>query len=243
MTEFQIKEQISLPATYSLTEGVEEQRNALALLADNIKAVATPADQVFAVATVRDIKARIAAVGEVRKKLTRPLDLAISRIIQLERDHNRPLAEQQDRLERLLTAFAATERDRVAAQDELRRNEIARKAAELDRKIEEARALEEAATNDKELDLALSAEIKAQEAKQNLYHSMAMAPATPAKVSGVFTNRVMEYEVTNVHVLYAARPDLCRLEPNASAIRAVCVPEMPVPGLKLWWVDKTTVMK
>lgn len=243
MSEFSIKERISLPATYSVNESSEEARNHLALCAAQVESVTKPSEQQQAVTVMRQIKEHISAVATARTSLSRPLDSAKALLIQLERDHIAPLEAEQDRLERLLTAFTATERDRVAAQDELRRNEIARKVAELDRKIEEARALEEAATDEISLNAALTAEVEAHYARGNLYRSMAMAPATPAKVSGVFTNRVMEYEVVDVLALFKARPDLCRLEPNASAIREKCAPGVEIPGLRLWYEDRTTVRR
>lgn len=59
------------------------------------------------------------------------------------------------------------------------------------------------------------------------------------KARGQRNHETLRWEVTDIDALYRARPDLCRLEPKASAIQALCVPEMPPPGLKLWWEKKT----
>lgn len=63
-------------------------------------------------------------------------------------------------------------------------------------------------------------------------------PATKAR--GQRNQEIMRWEVTDVNALYLDRPDLCRLEPKASAIQALCVPEMPnLPrGLRLWYEKK-----
>lgn len=243
MSEFQIKEQISLPATYSVNESSESVRNELALSAAKVTEINGPLTHGDAVDAIRAIKAHISAVATARTSLSRPLDSAKALLIQLEREHIAPLEAEQARLERLLTAFSATERDRVAAQDELRRNEIARKATALNAAIEAAKVAEEAATNEQELDKAIAAEVTAQEAKSELYRSMAVALPVPAKVKGVFTGKCMKWECTDVAALYRARPDLCRLEPYAAAIHAVCVPGVDIPGLRLWYEDRTTVRK
>lgn len=61
------------------------------------------------------------------------------------------------------------------------------------------------------------------------------------KARGQRNHESLRWEVTDIDALYRARPDLCRLEPKASAIQALCIPEMPnlPPGLKLWWERKT----
>lgn len=61
------------------------------------------------------------------------------------------------------------------------------------------------------------------------------------KARGQRNHESLRWEVTDIDALYRARPDLCRLEPKASAIQALCIPEMPnlPPGLKLWWEKKT----
>ncbi len=59
------------------------------------------------------------------------------------------------------------------------------------------------------------------------------------KAQGQQLRQKLCWEVVDIHALYKARPELVRLEANAAAIQACCVPEMPVPGLKLSWDTKT----
>jgi hypothetical protein len=62
------------------------------------------------------------------------------------------------------------------------------------------------------------------------------------RARGQQLRRVLRWEVTDINALVKSRPDLCKIEPKASAIQAVCVPEMPnlPPGLTLWWEEKAT---
>src|SRR6185503_5526880 len=63
------------------------------------------------------------------------------------------------------------------------------------------------------------------------------------KPSGLSTSEKLGWECTDVLKLFAARPDLCRLEPNALAIRNKCWPGMAIPGLRLWKEAKATISK
>lgn len=61
-----------------------------------------------------------------------------------------------------------------------------------------------------------------------------------SRARGQQLRRVLKWEVTDIRALVQSRPDLCKIEAKASAIQAVCVPELPVPGLKLWWEEVST---
>lgn len=71
---------------------------------------------------------------------------------------------------------------------------------------------------------------------------MAEPVVSAARAQGQQLRQMLRWEVTDLMALVAARPDLCKIEPKASAIQATCVPEMPnlPPGLKLWWENKTS---
>ena len=67
---------------------------------------------------------------------------------------------------------------------------------------------------------------------------LATPPPVAAKSKGQQVRREMKVEVTDIRALYAARPDLCKIEVNLAGVKSTCVPEMPIPGLKLWWEDR-----
>lgn len=80
--------------------------------------------------------------------------------------------------------------------------------------------------------LELAAEAKTDE-DFNVISNEAMPSA--ARATGQQFKRVFKYEVLDIHAVYLARPELCKLEIKASAVNATCVPEIPVPGLKMSW--------
>ena len=93
----------------------------------------------------------------------------------------------------------------------------------------------------------VAAEMKARlelaaEAKTDADFAVISNEAMPAeaRAQGQTLRKVLKWEVTDLRALYLARPELCKLEAKASAINVSCVPEMPVPGLKLWWQNAAT---
>lgn len=95
---------------------------------------------------------------------------------------------------------------------------------------EQARA---AAEDKARLDLAAEAKTEAD------FHAVMAEPTVERAVAqGQQLRRVMEFTVTDITALYLAKPACVKLEPSALAIRALCVPELPTPGLHCWWVDK-----
>lgn len=83
----------------------------------------------------------------------------------------------------------------------------------------------------------------AREASEADFQSLMAEPIQEAaRARGQQLKQVLRWEVTDIDALYKSRPDLCRIEPKASAIQASCVPGMPnLPfGLRLWWEDKAT---
>jgi hypothetical protein len=236
-----VKELITIPSSYSITEEAEEVRNAFALRGASIHSVTCADDNERAGQVVRELRTHIKSVEAMRQTLTKPL-LDGQRLLKaLSDDHCAPLVEEQQRLERLAGAFAQAEARRVAAEEAKRRlewekAEAARVAAE-----ESARKAAERATTDAGLDRAIKLEAKAQAAAEKVAEVIAAPMPTAARVSGQQTRQVLCWEVTDLHALVAARPDLCKIEPKASAIQATCVPNMPnlPPGLRLWYENKT----
>ena len=93
----------------------------------------------------------------------------------------------------------------------------------------------------------VAAEMKARlelaaEAKTDADFAVISNEAMPAeaRAQGQTLRKVLKWEVTDLRALYLARPELCKLEAKASAINVSCVPELPVPGLKLWWENAAT---
>lgn len=233
-----ITQSIQLPDRYTVPETTEAHRNDLALRATSITAVASADDNEAAGEIVRDIRKYCKDAEFVRTTISRPLLDAQKQLKALVDDHVAPLVLEQQRIERLAVQFAQAEARRVAREQEeqqaaYRKAEAERMAAE-----EKARQAAEKANTEKQqvnaIKLAQAAEAKAAEVATVL---AAPAPVVQ-KSKGQQTKKVLCYEVTDLRALYAARPELCTVEAKASAIKAVCVPELPVPGLKLWYEDR-----
>lgn len=145
-----------------------------------------------------------------------------------------PILTEADRLSRLIGGFMA-EQQRIAREAEEARQRAVR---------DQQRLAEEAARK------AAAAAVPDEDFQTMPDASPAptfMAPLPPApepvKVAGIQTRTTWEYEVTDLAALFAARPDLCVIEPNPSAIRAALAADKPIPGLRYWQAFKATSTK
>lgn len=188
----------------AVTAEAEDRRNELVQSALAITQIACADENDCARNVAVEIRLHLKDVEATRTQLTKPLLDGQRMLKTLASDHIAPLERVLERLERIATAFAITERDRAAAELKAR------------------------------LDLAAEAVTD-----QDFQAVMAEPIVERAVAQGQQLRQVLRWEVTDLDALYRARPDLCRIEAKASAIQAVCVPEMPVPGLKLWWEEKT----
>lgn len=228
-------------AVVGITEQAEEERNALALAALSITAITTPEQQLNAVAVLRDIAAYINRVKEFGLAYRRPANQVLNQICELESDHLAPLIEAKKQGAAHLTLFKQQEDKRVADELAARERELA--------KLEEARlAAEQAAqaaasnlTSEAELQAAIAQEAAAKLAEQAWRDKVVAPLPSAAKAKGASTRRTMKVEILDLHALYRANPALVRLEPNLAAIKAICVPELQVDGIRTWWETDTSI--
>ena len=235
-----INEIITLPEAYSVTGEAEEQRNQLALRAVHIKSITCPEQNEDAGGIARDIRKHLKGVEAVRQELTKPLLDAQRMLKSLSDDHCQPLKDELKRLEGLACAFLESEQRRVAAEEKAR--EIAfLKAQQAQFEAEDkARKLAEKAKTDAGLEKAINAEEKAI-AAADLVQAVIAAPAPVLeKARGQSIKQVLRYEVLDIRAVYAARPELCTIEIKPSAVLSTCSPELPVPGLRLYYENKAT---
>ena len=228
-----IRETIQLPALYTVPAESEELRNEIALRGLEITTITTVEQNNEAAQIVRDMRRHVKGVEASRQTLTKPL-LDGQRLLKaLADDHVGPLADGIKRLEKLGTIYNEAEERRVALLEQVRREEIAR----LEQQRIEAEAMARAANSVS--DIQAGAELVEQ--TLTAVDAVIVAPLPEVnKASGQSTRQVLRYEVLDIRAIYAARPELCNLEIKPSAVNATCVPEMPVPGLRLWWETKTT---
>jgi hypothetical protein len=156
------------------------------------------------------------------------------------------MGKKIDELGKELTDFLLTEKARISkilgaytAEQERLADEARRKAQE-----EEARILREAEAKKAEIDLhassAKQAERQTAKLEEKTFNAVAAVRASSAvavaKPAGIATRTDTKFEVTDIHALYAARPELVKLTEDRTAINSLLkkFPKLSVPGLRTW---------
>lgn len=237
-----LKQQITLPDILGVTEDVEQHRNDLIAASQSITTITDAVSNNTAREAVVAMRQWVKDVKEMGLKIRRPIDAVTKQVKTIEDDHLSPLLEQIARIERLGTDYALAEQRRVEAAEAARREALAeaervRLAAE-----DAARKAASRMTTDAGMEKALAAEQKAAAAEQAVQTIIAAPMPSVERARGQTFGKDLKWEVTDLMALVKSRPDLCKIEPKASAINSSCVPEMPnpPPGLRLWWEPRST---
>lgn len=221
---------ITLGAEFSL---LSEQALAKA---SSITTVDDAESQELATQAASTIQGLLARLEKDRNAVKAPV-LALGRQIDaIAKQGAAPLQAERDRLKEALRVHYLAEQEK------------ARKAAEVQRRFAEARqkrldeearlaadAAQQAATQEEAEQATAKVEeitAKAEEAAQKVE---TIIPAAPAKAEKMTVRKVWRHEVKDLNALYAARPGLCRVEPNTNAINAEIRAGMrECPGLLIW---------
>lgn len=215
-----------------------EQRDNLLAFSRSVTQIKTADDNAKAASYGQSIRKHLNEVEKTRKDITTPY-LEAQRIIKRVADeYILPLTKELRRLESLSVGYVA-EQERIAeAERKARAEEIARlQAAEA---AQRQAAIEAQKKGD--LSASLVAELSADAALVTGQQIISTPEPERKKAAGqAFSQKVLGWECTDPIALWNARPDLCEAPtPKASAIRASCAPERPIPGLRLWWESKVT---
>jgi len=249
-----VNELITLPPAYSLTQEASTFVAGLMLESQGIEAVTDAQSQQHAVAMGRAFRAHLAEVEATRKALKEPILTAGRMLDSIATEHCDPMVAEVSRLESLIAAFQRQEQERVAEEQRRRQEEIDRLAKE---RLAAENALQDApasAENDALADIQRQQlEMAVDLAEQAERSAIVAPPPEPEKAKGMATTKVLKWECVDIHALYKARPDLCNAPtPKKSAINSTCSapesateanPDATIPGLKLFWTDKTTIRK
>ena len=171
------------------------------------------------------VKAPVLALGKkidaLAKEITAELDGEIGRV------------------SRVLGAYQLAEKQKAEAADRLARDEARRIQAEAE---QNARKAAQAAPSDTEA-LAVASEIMDTAAAKIVETRKAIVSTVAPKAAGTAVREDVCFEVDDIVALYAARPELVNLEPNGTAIRAICKanPNLQLPGLRHWTEAKTNI--
>ena len=213
-------------------------RDTLLATATSIQAVRSPEDNQQCSVVGSEMQKLVKGVESARKDLTAPY-LAAQRSIKATADaFCEPLLKALARLGNLASAYRQDQERKAEAERQARAAEIARLQEQERRAAEEARHAAE------KHDLAgeLMADLRSTALATATMKAITSPPPEATKTAGQsFQDRVLGWECTDPIALWNARPDLCNgPTPKASAIKAVCAPERPVPGLKLWWQSRVS---
>lgn len=193
------------------------------------------------------IKAKLKQLDETRMGMTRPLDEAKKRIMELFERPRSVLLQAEAALKSSLLTWQTAERARMDAERKLA-EEAARKAAEEARK--EAEALAAAAAEAEAKGDILGAQETAQEAiaaaqvAESITHMAPVPVAAPAKLAGVSTREDWKAEVVDllalVKAVAAGEASIELLEANQKVInqRAKALKgEFKVPGIRAYFTE------
>ncbi|MDP0498706.1 MAG: hypothetical protein Q7P63_01280 [Verrucomicrobiota bacterium JB022] len=215
----------------AVAPALHEARGAALKAAAEITTVVDSWDAEVATDAVRQCKNLAKEVEAARKQVKQPiLDLG-RKIDDTSKEFSKDLNAQVQRLERLLGAYQAAEREKA---------EKARRAAlEEERKIREAAQREAAeAFTDEEAEQALNNAADQVSALRQQNTTLDYKPAGTA----LLIQR--KFEVEDIDALFQARPELCKIEPNNEAIRSLLKvsKKLPsIPGIRAWEEAKSSI--
>jgi len=230
-------------ARFTANNSALAARDVLLNGASEFESVDTVDDQTIAVQLCADIKAYVNGVEAARKLIKKPVLDRGKLIDRLADEATAKLEQEYTRVTKLIAGFQIKEQARVAEENRIRAEEIARRQAEEQEALEaKARAdalLANPAANEADLNRAIAAEQAVKDAEATA-RAVIVAPLPAAvREAGMAVKPVVKFEVTDIHALYAHNPALVRMEPNKSAINDVIFDGATIPGLRIW--SETTV--
>ncbi len=214
------------------------ERDTLLANATSVTAIQTADDNQKCAVIGASIQKLIKDTKATGLDLRRPYNAAADAIKAAEDAFVAPLKPALDRLGRLASGYRQEQERKAEVERQARAAEIARLQAQEMLAAEAARKAAEKG----DLMATLNADIKATALAAATSAAVALPPTEAPKTTGQsFKARELGWECTDPIALWNARPDLCNPPtPKASAIKATCSPERPVPGLKLWWESKVS---
>lgn len=211
----------------------------------------------MAVGCLRSLKWFLDEIEDSRKEIKAPV-LTIGKTIDTKaKEFSDSLATEQVRINKLVTAYnnektrqnAIAEANRLAELKRIEEERIAaEKAAALERqRLEELAKAPDAAPWDQHaagegLELLASMEKRDTEKRDIERKALLSVSHAAPKPEGLSMRNVPRFEVTDIHALYKARPDLVHLEPLTGKINMEIVRGMPeCPGLRIWMEQVASV--
>ena len=193
---------------------VQNERNYLLTQSGASKSVKNINEDISCGLSVTSMRNHVKDLTAERMNRTKILDDAKKLIMNFFSDHISPIETEIERLKKLGNNFAESERIRVAEEE-----------AERQRKFEEAQQAQFNAVSP----------VQEMIARRKVETIIATPEPEVNRAKGKTTKQVLKWEVTDLMELVKYNPQLCKIEPKPSAINATCHPNLPVPGLNLWF--------
>jgi len=197
------------------------------------------------VRTARMLKALVSDVEKFRKAAKEPFIRMGQKIDTACKEYVAGLDTEAKRLGNLTIEFQAAEKARIDAAE-------AKRFADMEQARKDHQAAKEAAeaaqakvtTKDAGINEAEAAALATEEAekRQKDYDNAVRAGKPKAlKATGQSIQKVLSYEVTDVHALLKAHPSCVSLIPIKSVIREYLEAGHTLPGVKHQWTDEVRV--
>ena len=192
-----------------------------------IKAIGTVADLDAAAAALTKIKSLTRTVEDSRKEVKAPVLEVGKRIDATAKDYLAPLEAEAKRLSVIVGAYQEAARRKAEKEREEAAKAQAAALAEMNAKQAEALAQGDEAAADA---------ARAEAADKIAASQLAVIEAEGPKPEGIVTRTSWKFEVLDINQLHRSRPELCVIEPNNAAIRAVVKASngAMIPGLRIW---------
>jgi hypothetical protein len=210
-----------------LTPAAYNAREVALAASGNVRAIATVTDLDNAAAALTTIKALTKTFESAFKEAKAPVLDVGRRLDGLKNDYLSSLDVEAKRLSVMVGSYQEAERRKG---ERIRHEEAARQAAALvEMQAKQAKAM---ATGD--VDAADAA--RAEAADTIAASQMAVTAAEGVRAGGIVTRTAWKFEVEDIYYLFKSNPDLCLIEPNNAAIRALlkATNGKPIPGLWIW---------
>ena len=183
----------------------EKKRDEVVATASGVECIKSPAAQQIAANCLLEIQGLLSSIEEGRKALKKPFDDFGKKIQTDVAALIGPLEAEKARLKKMMGEYQSELEQKAREEQAVRDREVERLAQERE-KLEQ---------------LAPTAETEARREEINRQMGANLVEAEAPKPAGVSTRPVRKFRVLDLAKLYAARPDLVKLEERAAEINKV----------------------
>ena len=226
----------------TIEPAAREQRDLVLAEAAEVTSVLNNFDQEAAVDVLTRLEEMARGIEKARKAVKDPVLDVGRRIDMVARDFSELLTAEADRIGRLISAYRQSLQAEIARRE---REEREKRQQVIEDANRELARLDTEAAKAKTDEARASAQAEAQEVQRAatcaLVESKQAETNAKLRPAGIVERGTWKFEVEDIAKTYAARPDLCLIEPNGNAIRGAIKAGMKeCPGLRIFKDAKVT---